>query len=91
MLLTLFIVSYLFGSDVMEPCGCQGVTLPRCYRPYYLNFSSGDLTNTSSHMCGSWYLGIFLLRDGSFILINIASLLVLAMFCSSLPTMLILT
>ena len=32
----------------------------------YLNFSSGDLTSTSSHMCGSWYLPIFLFRDGSF-------------------------
>ena len=39
----------------------------------YLNFNSGDLTNTSSHMCGSWYLPIFLFRDWSFNLINIAS------------------
>ena len=50
MLLTHFIVSYLFGSDVMESCGCQGVTIPRFYRPYYLSFSFGVLTNTSSHI-----------------------------------------
>ena len=42
----------------------------------YLNLSSGDLTNTSSHMCGSWYFPIFLFREGLFILINIASLMV---------------
>ena len=54
----------------------------------YLNFNSGDVTNTSSHMCGSWYLPIFLFRNGSYTLINIASLMVLAMAWSSLPTML---
>ena len=57
----------------------------------YLSLSSGDLTNTSSHMCGSWYLPIFLFRDGSLPLINIASLMALAMLWSSLPTMLILS
>ena len=55
---------------------------------FYLNFNSGDLTNTSSHMCGSWYLPIFLFRDGSFTLFNIASLMLLAMLWSSLPNML---
>ena len=88
MLLTLFIVSYLYGSDVMEPCGNQGVTIPRCYRPYYLNLNSGDLTNTSSHICGSWYLSMFLFNDGTFTLISIASLMVLAILWSSLPTIL---
>ena len=39
-------------------------------------------------MYGSWNLPIFLLRDGSLTLINIASLMVLAIFWSSLPTML---
>ena len=38
-----------------------------------LIFSSGDLTSTSSHMCGSWYLPIFLFRQGSLTPINIAS------------------
>ena len=41
----------------------------------YLSLSSGDLTSTSSHMCGSWYLPIFLFRDGSLTLINMASLM----------------
>ena len=31
----------------------------------YLSLGAGDLTNTSSHICGSRYLLIFLLRDGS--------------------------
>ena len=55
---------------------------------YYLSWSSGDLTNTSSQICGIWYLPIFLFRDGSLTLIRIASLMVLAMLWSSLPTML---
>ena len=54
----------------------------------YLSFSCGDLTSTSSHMCGSWYLLMFLFRDGSLTLINIASLMALAKFWSSLQTML---
>ena len=54
----------------------------------YWSFSSGALTSTSSHMCGSWNLPIFLFRDGSLTLINIASLMALAIFWSSLPTML---
>ena len=31
---------------------------------FYFNFSSEVLNRTSSHMCGRWYLPIFLLRDG---------------------------
>ena len=30
----------------------------------YLSISSGDLTNTSSHICGSWYLPIIYLGMG---------------------------
>ena len=73
---------------LLEPCGCQGVTMAMMLLALYLNFNSGDLTNTSSHMCGSWYLPMFLFRDGSFTLINIASLMVLPMPWSSLPTVL---
>ena len=54
----------------------------------YLHLSSGDLTSISSHICGSWYLPIFLFRDGSLTLINIASLMALAIFWSSLSIML---
>ena len=52
------------------------------------SFNSGDLSNTSSHICDSWYLPIFLIRDGSLTLISMASLMVLVMLSSSLPTML---
>ena len=55
---------------------------------FYLSLSSGDLNNTSSHICGTWYLPIFLFRDESLTLINIASLMALAILWSSLPTML---
>ena len=68
--------------------GVRGSPWPWCYGLYYLNSSSGDLTNTSSYMCGSWYLPIFLFRDGSFTPINTASLMVLAMLWSSLCTIL---
>ena len=60
-----------------------------CNTIYYLfNFNSGDLTNTSSHICGSWYLPIFLFMDGTLTQISMASLMVLVMLWSSLPTML---
>ena len=75
----MIIIDYLI-HDVVEPCGCQGVTMALMLWAFNLNLSSGDLTNTSSHMYSSWYLPIFLFRDGSFTLINIASLMVLAMF-----------
>ena len=39
-------------------------------------------------MCGSWNLPMFLLRDGSFTLMKIASLMFLAILLSSLPTIL---
>ena len=52
----------------------------------FLNFTSGDLTSTSSHMCGSWFLPAFLFRNGPYTVINIASLMVLAILWSSLPT-----
>ena len=45
----------------------------------YFSSNSGDLTNTSSHICGSWYLPIFLFRDGLSTLISMASLMVLVM------------
>ena len=68
-------------------CGLRGVTMPDVI-VIYLSFNSGDLASTSSQICGSWNLPIFLLRDGSLTLIKIASLMFLAMLLSSLPTML---
>ena len=38
-------------------------------------------------MWGSWYLPIFLLRDGSLTITYIASLMVLTRVCHSLPAM----
>ena len=73
---------------IMEPWGCQGGYQSPVVVGSYLSFSSGDLASTSSHICGSWYLPIYLFRDGSWTLINIASLMALAIFWSSLPTML---
>ena len=50
-------------------------------------FSSEMLSRTSSHMCGRWYLPMFLLRDGLFTLMYRASFMVLQRFWSSLPSM----
>ena len=61
---------------------------PGCYLAYYLNSSSGEFTSSSSHIYDSWYLPMFLLRDGSLTLMKMASLMGLAKFLSSLPTML---
>ena len=58
-----------------------------CYW-HYLRCNSGDLASTSSQICGSWNLPMFLLRDGSFTLIKIASLMFLAILFSSLSTIL---
>ena len=54
---------------------------------YYLNLSSGVLNRTPSQIYGIWYLPVFLFRDGSFTLMNIASFIVLVRFCDFLPTM----
>ena len=81
----LFVIMF---HGVIGPCGCQGVTRLLMLWSCYLSLSSGDLTNTSSHICGSWYLPIFLLRDGSLTLMSIASLMDLAILWSYLPTVL---
>ena len=58
---------------------------PRCYMVVYFSLSSGEFTSTSPQVYGSWYLPIFLFRDGSLTLTRIPSLMDLAMFGSSLP------
>ena len=73
----------LYVTDVMSP-------KPWCCFACYLSLSSCEFINTSSHMCGSWYLPIFLLRNGSLTLVKMASLMDLANFWSSLPTVLML-
>ena len=67
----LFIVVSMVHGVIVESCGFQGSPSPGVVG-CYLSLSFGDLTSTSSHMCGSWYLPIFLFRDGSLTLINIA-------------------
>ena len=62
----------------MEYPYCQG----------YFNLSSEVISRTSSHMCGRWYLPMFLLRDGLLTLMYYASFIALLRFWSSLPTML---
>ena len=66
----------------------RGVTRVLMLCSCYLSLSSDDLTNTSSHICGSWYLPVFLFKDGSLTLNGIDSLMDLAILWSSLPTML---
>ena len=65
------------GIVFQEPRHCVAV---------YLRLSSGKLTSISFHVCSSWYLLIFLFRDGSLTLIRMVSLTDLAIFCSSLST-----
>ena len=54
----------------------------------YFCLSSVMLFRTSSHMWGSWYLPMFLFRDGLLILMYIASFISLMKLWSSLPTIL---
>ena len=53
----------------------------------YFEFSSEMLSKTPSHICGRWYLPIFLFRDGLLTLMYRASFMVLMRFWSSLPSM----
>ena len=45
------------------------------------------VNKTLSHIWGSLYLPMFLLRDGSLPLIDVSSLMILAMVYDSLPSM----
>ena len=88
------ILFIIMAHVLTEPCEHKGVTSPDVIRLLFnclfvvLVLSSGDLTNTSSQICGSWYLPLYLFKDGSLTLISIASMMALAMLWSSLPTML---
>ena len=54
----------------------------RCYSLglVYFNLSSVMLFRTLSHICGRWYLPMFLFRDGLLTLMNIVSLISLVRF-----------
>ena len=94
---------YVYGRcycqvvDGMATAGWYWISTGRCYYQVadgiptgqcYFNFSSEVLSRTSSHMCGRWYLSVFLLMDGLLTLIYNASFIALLRFWSSLPTML---
>ena len=53
----------------------------------YFRSNKGVSCRTSSHICGSWYFSVFLLRDWSLTQIYMASLMVLVMPCASLLMM----
>ena len=55
---------------------------------YFLSFSSGIENSILSHICGRLYFPMFLFRVGLFTLMNMASLMVLAILLSSLPRIL---
>ena len=64
-----------YEADVMVQVVQSHFVCERCYvtpsldvMACYLSLSSGEFISTSSHISGSWYLPIFLLRDGSFTL-----------------------
>ena len=79
-----------FGSDGIELMivgGFRRYHQAWCYW-HYFRCNSGELSSISSQMFGSWNLPMFLLRDGSFTLMNIASLMFLAILLSSLHTIL---
>ena len=67
-------------------CGPCTVSTCRCGR-VYLIWGWRVLNRTSSHVWDSWNLTVFLLRDGSLSLIYIAFLMVVAMLCNSLSTL----
>ena len=77
------------GSPVLligqccEPCPVGLVNLGR---KAYLKQRPGVPNKTPFHQWSSWYLPIFLLRDGSLTLMNMAFLMVIAMVCDFLPT-----
>ena len=78
------------GSDGIEPLiigGFRRYHHAWCYW-HYFSCNSGDLASTSSQIFDSWKLPMFLLRNGSLTLMNIASLMFLAILLSSLPTIL---
>ena len=62
-------------------CHCHGSMI-------YFNLISGMFNRTSSHICGRWYLPIFLFRDGLLTLMYRASFIALLRFWFSLPTIL---
>ena len=57
-------------------------------RSVKFSFSSEVSNRTSLHICGRWYLPVFLLRDGLLTHMYSSSFIALLRLWSSLPTML---
>ena len=77
----IFYLYFIMVHDVVESCGCQGVTRAIVLCGCYSSLNSGDLTNTLSQIYGSWYLPIFFIQ-GWVINSNIASFMSLAILWS---------
>ena len=60
----------------------------RCGDGDYLSLCTGVSCRIWFHTCGSWFLPKFLFKEGSFALMNMASLMFLIVPCDSLWTML---
>ena len=69
---------WLRGCGPLWDCNSKSITM---------RWRAGVSYRTSSQMWGSWNLPMFLLRDRSFTLMYMASLMLLASMCASLPTM----
>ena len=72
--------------DVLD--GISDVVCTCSSSQWFSILSSRALNRTPSHMCGRFYLPMFLLGMALFTIINMNSLIVLAKICHSLPTML---
>ena len=57
-------VQYIGPSLLLVGCCCRPCAMGLGGR-VYLRSRSGVLNKTSSNMCGSWHLPMFLLRDGA--------------------------
>ena len=81
----------MFKNEVaLPPHYCMGVGFVHVWglvKLTYLNWSAGESCRTWSHMCRSWYFPKFLLREGSFTQIYIASFMFLVIPCDSVSTM----
>ena len=69
--------------QMLKPNVADGITTGQ----HFFKLSSEMLSRTSSHICGRWYLPMFLFRDGLLTLMYRASFMVLMRFWSSLPNM----
>ena len=83
------LVFYVVAHAVREPTCMWQVVCDKSQHVVvvvYLSLSSGEFISTSSHIHCSWYLPVFLFRDGPLTLMKMTSLMDLAMYWCSLAT-----